>query len=70
MTAAPEERMKDALRMHAAGVALVTAQTPAGPVGLTVSSLGSVAVEPRVLMFSFTHHAGRPVRCWARPRSS
>lgn len=50
--------MKDALRMHAAGVALVTTETTVGPVGLTINSLASVAVEPRVLMFSFTHRSG------------
>lgn len=50
--------MKDALRMHAAGVALVTTETEGGPVGLTITSLCSVSVDPRVLMFSFTHHTG------------
>ena len=55
---APDREMKDALRMHAAGVALVTTETQGGPVGLTITSLSSVAVDPRVLMFSFTHHTG------------
>jgi flavin reductase (DIM6/NTAB) family NADH-FMN oxidoreductase RutF len=54
----PEQRMTNALRMHAAGVALVTTETPEGPVGLTISSLSSVSVRPRVLMFSFTHRNG------------
>ena len=53
-----QKEMTTALRMHAAGVAIVTTETAEGPVGLTINSLASVSVSPRVLMFSFTHHSG------------
>lgn len=53
-----QREMTTALRMHAAGVAIVTTETAEGPVGLTINSLASVSVSPRVLMFSFTHHGG------------
>lgn len=45
-------RLKRAFRRHAAGVALVTAVTESGPVGLTASSVASVAADPPVLSFS------------------
>lgn len=52
------EALKLAFREHPAGVALVTAQTPDGPVGLTVSSVSSVAVDPPALSFSVTRATG------------
>lgn len=52
------DAIKRAFREHPAGVALITAQTPEGPVGLTVSSLASVAVDPPALMFSVTRATG------------
>ncbi|GAB3839031.1 flavin reductase family protein [Dactylosporangium cerinum] len=44
-----QERFKDAFRRYPTGVAVVTA---AGPVGLTVSSVASVSVNPPALSFS------------------
>lgn len=52
------EALKLAFREHPAGVALITAQTPDGPVGLTVSSVSSVAVDPPALSFSVTRATG------------
>ncbi len=49
---------KDAFRHHASGVAIVTAGAERGPVGLTVSSLASVAVDPPALSFSVTRATG------------
>lgn len=49
---------KDAFRYHPAGVALITATTPVGPVGLTASSVASVAVNPAALVFSVTRTTG------------
>lgn len=49
---------KAAFRYHPAGVALITAATPEGPVGLTASSVASVSVEPASLVFSVTRTTG------------
>lgn len=46
--------LKAGFRRHAAGVALVVGETPAGPVGATVSSLASVSAEPPLLSFSLS----------------
>lgn len=53
-TAAPanSELFRAAFRFHPAGIAVVTATTPAGRVGLTASSVASVSMEPPVLAFS------------------
>jgi len=42
---------RSVFRRHAAGVAVVTATGPAGPVGFTATSLTSVAAEPPLLSF-------------------
>lgn len=52
------EALKQAFREHPAGVAIITAQTPDGPVGLTASSVSSVAVDPPALSFSVTRATG------------
>jgi len=52
------EDFKAGFRHHAAGVALVVADTPAGPVGLTVSSLASVSADPPMLSFSVASTRG------------
>lgn len=49
---------KAAFRFHPAGVALITAATQEGPVGLTASSVASVAVDPAALVFSVTRTTG------------
>ncbi|NUL61095.1 flavin reductase [Brevibacterium luteolum] len=51
MSADPED-FKHAFRHHPAGVAVITAQSPDGPIGLTVSSLASVTLQPPMLHFS------------------
>ncbi|MDI2036039.1 flavin reductase family protein [Paenarthrobacter nitroguajacolicus] len=48
------ELFRAAFRAHPAGVAIVTAAGPDGPVGLTASSVASVAVDPPTLAFSVT----------------
>ncbi|MEV7664031.1 flavin reductase family protein [Paenarthrobacter sp. NPDC089316] len=48
------ELFRAAFRAHPAGVAIVTASGPEGPVGLTASSVASVAVDPPTLAFSVT----------------
>ncbi|WP_159704393.1 flavin reductase family protein [Arthrobacter sp. 18067] len=48
------ELFKAAFRSHPAGVAIITAAGPDGAVGLTASSVASVAVDPPTLAFSVT----------------
>lgn len=48
------DEFKAALRNHPAGVAVVTANGPDGPVGLTLSSVISVSAEPPMLVFSLS----------------
>ena len=52
------EGFKAAFREHPAGVALITANTAEGPVGLTASSVASVALDPVALTFSVTRATG------------
>jgi len=52
------EGLKAAFRTHPAGVAIITASTPDGPVGLTASSVASVAVDPAAIVFSVTRATG------------
>ena len=51
-------RFKSAFREHPAGIALITANTPEGPVGLTASSVASVGLDPVALTFSVTRATG------------
>lgn len=48
------DAFKQAFRHHAAGVAVVTADAGDGPVGITVSSVFSVSIEPPLLVFSIS----------------
>ena len=50
--------MKSAFRGHPAGVTIITAMSPSGPVGLTASSVASVAVDPAAIVFSVTRATG------------
>lgn len=43
---------------HPAGIAVITAQSPDGPVGLTVSSVSSVSAEPPIIGFSLQARSG------------
>ncbi|NNC11804.1 flavin reductase [Planctomonas sp. JC2975] len=49
---------KEAFRLHPAGIALITATTEEGPVGLTASSVASVGIDPPSLAFSVTRATG------------
>ncbi len=51
--------MRGAFRRYPTGVAVITAAGPDGPVGLTASSVASVAADPPALSFSVmgTHSA-------------
>lgn len=52
------EALKRAFREHPAGIAVITAETPEGPVGLTASSVASVGIDPPALAFSVTRATG------------
>lgn len=52
------EQFKDAFRNHAAGVAVITADSGEGPTALTVTSVISVSAEPPVLAFSLSAFSG------------
>ncbi|OIJ65499.1 flavin oxidoreductase [Streptomyces mangrovisoli] len=48
------DEFKRAFRNHPAGVAVITADTEQGPVGLTATSVISVSAEPPMLVFSLS----------------
>lgn len=52
------DRFKVAFRDHPLAVTLITATTPDGPVGLTASSVSSVAIDPPSVSFSVTRATG------------
>lgn len=54
---APSEVFRLAFRRFPAGVAIVTAVGPTGPVGVTVTSLRSLSAEPPLLAFSLLRTA-------------
>lgn len=58
---------KEAFRLHPAGVALASGRAPAGPVGLTLSSVASVSADPPVLSFSVTRTTGSAAGILAAP---
>lgn len=49
---------KAAFGGHPAGVAVITADSPGGPVGITASSVASVSAEPPLLAFSLAARSG------------
>lgn len=52
------EDFRDAFRTHPAGVALITATVDGEPVGLTLSSLTSLSLDPLAVAFSFSRTTG------------
>jgi flavin reductase (DIM6/NTAB) family NADH-FMN oxidoreductase RutF len=48
------EEFRAAFRNHAAGVAVITADSGEGPVGLTATSVFSVSADPALLVFSIS----------------
>lgn len=48
------EAFRAAFRHHAAGVAVITADSGDGPVGITATSVFSVSTEPALLVFSLS----------------
>ena len=54
MTDPLSDAFRSAFRHHPAGVAILTANTPDGPVALTVSSLFSISAEPPLVGMSLS----------------
>ncbi len=52
------DNFRDAFRTFPAGVALVTAKVDERPVGMTVSSLASLSLEPLALTFNVSRETG------------
>lgn len=48
---------RDALGSFATGVAIITAETPEGRLGATVSSFNSVSLDPPLILFSLSRRA-------------
>ncbi|CAM5264741.1 Flavin reductase family protein OS=Streptomyces tendae OX=1932 GN=GUR47_28875 PE=4 SV=1 [Streptomyces tendae] len=48
---ATDDLLRSVFRRHAAGVAVITARGPGGPVGFTATSLTSVSASPPLLSF-------------------
>jgi len=59
---------KQAFGNQPAGVAIITAQTPNGPAGLTASSVASVSLDPPALVFSVTSSRGSASKILAADR--
>lgn len=49
-----QAHFKEAFRWHPAGVSVITADSPSGPVGMTATSVCSVSLSPPALTFSLS----------------
>lgn len=52
------EIFRSAFRAHPTGVAVITALTEEGPVGITASSVSSLALDPLAISFSLQRQSG------------
>lgn len=52
---------REAFRGHPAGLAVITAAGPTGPIGLTASSVSSVSADPPALVFSLSGRTTAPL---------
>jgi len=50
---------RNALGKFSTGVAIVTANTSDGPIGITINSFSSVSMSPALVLWSVAKHAGR-----------
>jgi flavin reductase (DIM6/NTAB) family NADH-FMN oxidoreductase RutF len=48
---------RNALGHFTTGIAIITAETPQGPIGATVSSFNSVSLDPPLVLFSLTRNS-------------
>lgn len=56
------DAFRTAFRKHPAAVAIIAADSPEGPAGLTASSVASVSIEPLALSFSVSKTGGSAER--------
>lgn len=49
-----QQHFREAFRQHPAGVSVITADSPDGPVGLTATSVSSVSLDPPAVAFSLS----------------
>lgn len=64
---ATTEDFRAAFRTHPAGVALITATVEGVPVGLTLSSLTSLSLDPLAVAFSFSRTTGSAGKVLSAP---
>lgn len=50
---------RNALGCFGTGVCVVTAQTPSGPIGLTINSFASVSLDPQLILWSLDRASDR-----------
>lgn len=61
------EEFKTVFRGHPGGVAVITADSPHGPVALTATSVASVSVDPPLLIFSLSEDSSAAPAIVAAP---
>jgi len=59
LTVEDAREYRNALGKFSTGVAIVTANTSEGPIGITVNSFASVSMSPALVLWSVAKHAGR-----------
>lgn len=59
LTAEETRQYRNALGKFSTGVAIVTANTSDGPIGITINSFASVSMSPALVLWSVAKHAGR-----------
>ncbi|MEU6084345.1 flavin reductase family protein [Streptomyces sp. NPDC047108] len=58
--------LRSVLRSHASGVAVLTAATPTGPAGVTITSFTSISADPALVSFALAESSST----WARLQRS
>ena len=59
LSAEETRQYRNALGKFSTGVAIVTAHTSEGPIGITINSFASVSMSPALVLWSVAKHAGR-----------
>lgn len=54
-----QRHFRDALAKFATGVTIITANSPKGPVGITVNSFASVSLDPPLVLWSLAKNSAR-----------
>ena len=59
LSAEAAREYRNALGKFSTGIAIVTAATSEGPIGITINSFASVSISPALVLWSVAKHAGR-----------